>query len=117
MKQKLNITHLYKDVLPVIRGHYWEVTTQEAEKRPYSRFSGVEEGDYELRVYLWQRRKIAIKASMWFNIKPVLSPANARNLVQGAGKDIARLMEITPKPLDGYYLQHSRYVAHGTTNV
>lgn len=107
MKQKLNLTHLYKDVLPVIKGHYWEVSAQELEARP---FRGIEEGDYEIHVILWQRRKSGIKASVWYNIKPDLSPDNVRRLVEAGATDVARLMEITPKPLDGYYLKHSRYL-------
>lgn len=110
MSNQIDVTKYYRDCLTKVPGHYWQVRIEEKKYGDHWCVAG----DYELDLTLWQRGwQVAIKASVGAYIKPNLGVHSVQELVRNLSRDVAGLMEITPKPRGGFYLIHSSYAFQG----
>lgn len=110
MSTAIDVTKYFRSAPTPVPGHYWKVEIEEKTAGNW----WCEAGDYELKLYLWQRGfKVAIKATSGRYIKPELSHDNVGTLLAGMSKEIATLMSLTPKPRKRFYLCHSSYAFMG----
>lgn len=103
MNDYQKVTEFYKEVLPKIKGHYWEVSVKDNKEDVYKR------SDYTLCVTLWTRRRIGIAATVFFNVNKDAPRANVLAQVRTVTVQVVVLMEITPAPAKGFYLSHKKW--------
>lgn len=104
------VTSYYTNDLPHIKSHRWEVRVREED----SRLMMYNKGDHTLNILLWDR-KTRIVASVYLTVVPTDTTLGVKRRVYSIGRDIQRLLEITPKPVKGYYLKHTNYDWKGDT--
>lgn len=103
MSDYQKVTEYYNEVLPKIKGHYWEVSVKGNKEDVF------EPSDYTLSVMLWTRRRIGIAASVFLKVNKDTPRASVLAQVRTATQQVVRLMEITPAPAKGFHLSHNKW--------
>jgi hypothetical protein len=103
MSDYQKVTEYYKEVLPKIKGHYWEVSVKDHKEDVFKT------SDYTLSVMLWTKVRTGITVSVFLRVNKDTPRASVLARVSTIATQVVLLLEITPAPAKGFYLCHNNW--------